>query len=77
MDQIILPGQISVAGRGYEDHALFDSLQAEGKSFVIRIKAKTTKTVVQGNEIQTDSIVFFDAEVLLGTAMKSMVSQLA
>jgi len=31
--------------RGYQEHAEFDSLQAEGKSFVIRIKANTTKTV--------------------------------
>ena len=75
VDQIILPGQTAVADRGYQEHALFDSLQAEGKSFVIRIKAKTIKTVVQENEIRTDSIVFFDAEVLLGTAENKTQSQ--
>ncbi len=75
VDQIILPGQTAVADRGYQEHALFDSLQAEGKSFVIRIKAKTTKTVVQENEINTDSIVFYDAEVLLGTAVNKTQSQ--
>lgn len=64
---IISPGQTGVGDRGYQEHALFDSLQAEGKSFVIRMKANTTKTVVQENEIKANSIVFYDAEVLLGT----------
>ena len=72
---IISPGQTAVADRGYQEHALFDSLQAEGKSFVIRIKAKTTKTVVQKNEVKADSIVFYDAEVLLGTAENKSQSQ--
>lgn len=75
VDPIISLGQTAVADRGYQEHALFDSLQAEGKSFVIRIKAKTTKTVVQENEIKTDSIVFYDAEVLLGTAENKNQSQ--
>lgn len=67
VSQIVSPGQTAVADRGYQGHALFDSLQAEGKSFVIRIKAKTTKTVVQQNDVIAGSIVFYDAEVLLGT----------
>jgi len=75
VEPIISPGQTAVADRGYQQHALFDSLQAEGKSFVIRIKAKTTKTVVQKNEIKPDSIVFYDAEVLLGTAQNKNQSQ--
>ena len=72
---IISPGQTAVADRGYQEHALFDSLQAEDKSFVIRIKAKTTKTIVQKNEIKADSIVFYDAEVLLGTTENKNQSQ--
>ena len=68
VSKIISPGQTAVADRGYQKHALFDSLQAEGKSFVIRIKVSTTKTVVQKNELKSDSIVFYDAEVLLGSA---------
>ena len=75
VDPIISLGQTAVADRGYQQHALFDSLQAEGKSFVIRIKAKTTKTVVQENQIKADSIVFYDAEVLLGTAENKNQSQ--
>lgn len=73
--QIISPGQTAVADRGYQEHALFDSLQADGKSFVIRIKAKTTKTVVQKNEVKADSIIFYDAEVLLGTVENKNQSQ--
>ncbi len=73
--QIISPGQTAVADRGYQEHALFDSLQTDGKSFVIRIKASTTKTVVQKNEAAADSIVFYDAEVLLGTVENKNQSQ--
>ncbi|MFH1008402.1 MAG: IS4 family transposase [Candidatus Latescibacterota bacterium] len=75
VSQTISPGQTAVADRGYQKHALFDSLQAEGKSFVIRIKASTTKTVVQQNEVKSGSIVFYDAEVLLGSEEKKNQSQ--
>jgi len=75
VDPIIALGQTAVGDRGYHEHALFDSLQAEGKNFVIRIKAKTTKTIVQENEIKADSIVFYDAEVLLGTTTNNNQSQ--
>ena len=67
VDQILSPGQTGIGDRGYQDHQLFDSLQMQGKSFVIRIKASTTKTSIQTNEVIPDSIVFYDAEVLLGT----------
>ncbi|MBW2240259.1 MAG: transposase, partial [Deltaproteobacteria bacterium] len=43
VNKILSPGQTGVGDRGYQEHALFDLLQAEGKSFVIRIKAGTTK----------------------------------
>ncbi len=65
--QIVSPGQTGIGDRGYQEHALFDSLQAEGKSFVIRIKANTVGTLLQEHDAAPDSIVFYDAEVLLGT----------
>jgi hypothetical protein len=68
VDQILSPGQTGIGDRGYQDHQLFDSLQMQGKSFVIRIKANTTKTCIKANEVKPDSIVFYDAEVLLGTS---------
>ena len=67
VSKILLPGQTGVGDRGYQEHGLFDSLQAEGKSFVIRIKANTTKTSLKEYNVNPDSIVFYDAEVLLGT----------
>ena len=67
VNQLLSPGQTGVGDRGYQKHALFDLLQAEGKSFVIRIKAGTTKTLLKEHEVNPDSIVFYDAEVLLGT----------
>lgn len=65
--QIISRGQTGIGDRGYQEHALFDSLQSDGKSFVIRIRANTTKTLLREYDINPDSIVFYDAEVLLGT----------
>lgn len=67
VSQMLSPGQTGVGDRGYQEHKLFDSLQAEGKSFVIRIKANTSKTCLKTNEINTGSFIFYDAEVLLGT----------
>ena len=46
---------------------MFDLLQTEEKSFVCRIKANTKKTVITENPVSPDSIVFYDAAVLLGT----------
>ena len=67
VSQILSPGQTGIGDRGYQEHDLFDCLQTEGKSFVIRIKANTTKTPVKEHDVKPDSIVFYDAEVLLGT----------
>ena len=67
VDLIIFPGQTVVADRGYQEHALFDYLQPQGKHFIIRIKGNTTKTIIKANELIPNSIVFYDAEVLLGS----------
>ncbi len=68
VNQLLSPGQTGVGDRGYQKNELFDSLQADGKSFVIRIKASTSKTCLKENEVNTDSFVFYDAEVLLGSS---------
>ncbi len=65
---ILSPGQTGVMDRGYQCHKSFDQWQTEGKHFVCRIKANTKKTCIQMNPIPIDSIVFYDAIVLLGTA---------
>jgi len=75
VSKILSPGQTGVSDRGYQEHAEFDSLQAEGKSFVIRIKANTTKTIVREYDVNADSIVFYDAEVLLGTVQNNNQTQ--
>ena len=71
VSQILSPGQTGICDRGYQEHAAFDSLQAEGKSFVIRIKANTTKTLIQKYDTNAEGIVFYDAEVLLGSAQNN------
>jgi hypothetical protein len=75
VDPITPAGHTVVADRGYQEHALFDRLQTGNKHFVIRIKAKTIKTIVKANDVCPDSIVFFDAEVLLGTKENKNQSQ--
>ncbi len=75
--QILSPGQTGVLDRGYQQHKLFDSLQDEGKSFACRIKASTTKTCMEENEVNPDSFVFYDAEVLLGSEANNNQTQKA
>jgi len=37
VNKILSPGQTVVGDQGYQEHTLFDLLQAEGKSFMIQI----------------------------------------
>lgn len=66
VNQILTPGQTGVMDRGYQCHKNFDAWQSEGKLFVCRIKAKTTKTCIRNNELNQGSSVFYDSIVLLG-----------
>ena len=75
VDPITSVDQTVVGDRGYQEHALFDYLQDHNKHFIIRIKASTNKTVVTANDVVADSIVFYDAEVLLGTQENKNQSQ--
>lgn len=75
VDPITDTGQTVVGDRGYQEHALFDHLQAHDKHFVVRIRGNTTKTVINANDVDPDSFVFFDAEVLLGTKANKNQSQ--
>jgi hypothetical protein len=67
VSQILSEGQTGVMDRGYQCHALFDQWQADDKFFICRIKAGTHKKILAQNPVAADSIVFFDAMVLLGT----------
>jgi len=68
VSQILSPGDTSVTDRGYQCHKSFDLWQEEEKLFICRIKANTRKTVIRTNHVDSDSIVFYDAVVRLGTA---------
>lgn len=63
---ILEPGQTGVMDRGYQHHQNFDKLQEALKHFVCRIKANTHKTCLEKYDIDPDSMVFYDAKVLLG-----------
>jgi len=63
---ILEQGQTGIMDRGYQHHKNFDQLQEKFKHFVCRIKAKTHKTCLEKFDVDPDSIVFYDAKVLLG-----------
>jgi hypothetical protein len=67
VEQILKPGQTGVTDRGYQFYKGFDTYQNEGKHFVCRIKENAKKTVIQEFKTNENSIVFYDALVLLGT----------
>lgn len=66
VQQILEPGQTGIMDRGYQHHRNFDTLQEEQKHFVCRIKGNTDKTCLEKYDTEPDSIVFYDAKVLLG-----------
>jgi hypothetical protein len=66
VSQIISPGQTSVLDRYHQCHKNFDQWQEEQRHFICRIRANTIKKVIRHNEVKADSIVFYDAIVLLG-----------
>jgi hypothetical protein len=68
VSQILSEGQTGVLDRGYQCHDLFDQWQHDGQLFACRIKASTHIKIISQNPVLADSIVFFDAMVLLGTA---------
>jgi len=67
VSKILAPGETGVMDRYYQRHKSFDEWQTEGKHFICRIRESTTKTEIRKNDVQPDSIVFYDAVVLLGT----------
>ena len=67
VDQILSKGQTGVMDRGYQSHRDFDLLQDGNKHFVCRIKARTTRTIIKKHPVESNSYIFYDALVLLGT----------
>jgi len=65
--KILSRGQTGIMDRGYQCHKRFDCWQKEGKYYVCRIKANTTKTTIRTNKVNENSIVFYDEIVFLGT----------
>jgi hypothetical protein len=67
VDQIIGKGETAVMDRGYQCNKDFDQWQNDEKLFVCRIQQRTTRTVIRMHDVPTDSIVFYDAIVRLGS----------
>lgn len=64
--KLLEPGETGIFDRGYQHHHNFDMLQEEGKHFACRVKENTVKTCIEEFSIPLDSIIFYDAKVLLG-----------
>ncbi len=73
--KILSDDETGVLDRGYQCHKRFDLWQEKNKFFICRIKAKTTKAVIRTNPIISDSIVFYDAVVKLGTVGVNMTEK--
>ena len=67
VDHILCSGQTGIMDRYYQCHKNFDQWQQDGKHFVCRVRNKTKKKLLQAHEEAPESIVFYDAMVLLGT----------
>lgn len=67
VSQILEPGQTSVIDRYYQKHIKFDAWQNDENHFVCRIKENTNVEIIEQHETNPDSIVYFDATVLLGS----------
>ena len=68
VSKILSKDQTGVLDRGYQCHDLFDQWQENDQLFICRIKASTRKRILTRHATTADSIVFFDAMVLLGSA---------
>lgn len=68
VSRILSKDQTGVLDRGYQCHELFDQWQEDEQLFICRIKASTKKKIVSQQAVPADSIILFDAVVLLGTA---------
>lgn len=67
VERMIGPGETAVLDRGYQCNADFDQWQLSDKKFICRIQTRSKKKVIRQNEIPENSIVFYDAIVILGT----------
>ncbi len=76
VDRINEPGETSVADRDYQSQSLFDQWQQDEKHYVCRIKANTSRKILQQYEVKDWSIIFFDTQVLLGSEQNNNKSEL-
>jgi hypothetical protein len=76
VEKLLKTKQTGVMDRYYQCHAAFDYWQDQERFFACRIKANTTKTVIEEKPIPTDGPVFYDAIVKLGTPTSQTKHQL-
>ena len=67
VEKMLGPDETAVLDRGYQCNASFDQWQENNKKFICRIQARSNKKIIRENPVPDDSIVFYDAVVLLGT----------
>ena len=55
---ILSPGETGIMDRGYQSQGFWSS-SGEGKHFVCRIKVGTTKTIIEQNDVNSNSSIFY------------------
>ena len=65
------PGTLVVMDRGYEDHAWWRKLTADGVFFVTRLKDSTNYTIVEERPQPADSLILRDEVILLASEKDS------
>jgi len=73
VNQTLAPGETGITDRGYQCHKAFDLWQQEERLFMCQIKANTKKIVIESHPVASDSMVFYDAVVLLGTPLRQSI----
>ena len=74
-NQLLEKGQTGVMDRNYQKYEMFDRWQEQEKHFVCRIRYDACKTVLKSNEIKSESIVFYDSIVLLGSTNANQIKK--
>ena len=69
---LVEQAQTAVVDRGYQDHSLFDQWIDTRRHFVARLRANTTKDVIEMLPFEKGTSIFFFAKVLLGDKAHSM-----
>ena len=74
VSKLVKQDQTAVVDRGYQDHSLFDQWIDTKRHFVARLRANTTKEIIESLPFEKGTSIFFFAKVLLGDKAHAMTN---